>query len=87
MAAYVLAMKFDKTSPAMVLTYFSRNISTAAPEGTSSFNSSPPGQNDRLIAEDIFKRIFMNENFFIMIKIWMKIFLNLQLAITQHWFR
>ena len=33
------------------------------------YNSSPPGQNGRHFAEDIFKRIFLNENVCISIKI------------------
>ena len=32
-------------------------------------NSSPPGQNGRHFAGDIFRRIFMNEKFCILIKI------------------
>ena len=33
------------------------------------FNSSPPGQNGRYVADDIFKCIYMNENFSILIRI------------------
>ena len=36
------------------------------------FNSSSPGQNGRYFADDIFKRIFVNENFSILIKISLK---------------
>ena len=35
-------------------------------------NSSPPGQNGRHFADDIFKRIFFNEKFRILIKISLK---------------
>ena len=35
-------------------------------------NSSPPGQNGRLFAENIFRCIFMNEKFYILIKISLK---------------
>ena len=35
-------------------------------------NSSPPGQNDRHFAEDIFKCIFFKEKFCILIQIWLK---------------
>ena len=35
-------------------------------------NSSPPGQNGRCLADDIFKCIFMNEKFCILIKISLK---------------
>ena len=38
-----------------------------------SFNSSPPGQNGRLFPDDIFKCIFMNEKFCILIRISLKI--------------
>ena len=37
-----------------------------------SFNSSPPGQNGRHFADDIFKCIFLNENVWILIKISLK---------------
>ena len=36
------------------------------------FNSSPPGQNGRHFADDIFRCIFVNENFCILIKISLK---------------
>ena len=35
-------------------------------------NSSPPGQNGRHFADDIFRCIFVNENFCILIKISLK---------------
>ena len=35
-------------------------------------NSSPPGQNGRLFADDIFRCIFVNENFCILINISLK---------------
>ena len=38
----------------------------------SAFNSSPPGQNDRHFADDIFSSIYMNEKFCILIKISLK---------------
>ena len=34
--------------------------------------TSPPGKNDRLFADDIFRRIFVDENFHIMVKISLK---------------
>ena len=37
-----------------------------------SVNSSPPGQNGRHFADDIFKRIFLNGNVRISIKFWLK---------------
>ena len=37
-------------------------------------NSSPPGQNGRHLADDIFRFIFVNENFYILIKISLKFF-------------
>ena len=40
-------------------------FSTVLPQ----INSSPPGQNGRHFAEDIFRCIFMNENLCILIKI------------------
>ena len=36
------------------------------------FNSSPPGQNGRHFADDMFKRIFLNENIWILNKISLK---------------
>ena len=38
----------------------------------SCINSSPPGQNGRLFADNIFKCIFVNEKFHILIKISLK---------------
>ena len=35
-------------------------------------NSSPPGQNGRLFADDVFRCIFVNEKFCILIKISLK---------------
>ena len=35
-------------------------------------NSSPPGQNGRHFADDIFRCIFVNENFYILVKISLK---------------
>ena len=37
-----------------------------------SFNSTPPGQNDRHFTGDILRCIFMNEKFFILIQISLK---------------
>ena len=39
---------------------------------TSPLNSSPPGQNGRLFADDIFRCIFLNEKSYILIKISLK---------------
>ena len=50
------------------------------------FNSSPPGQNGRHFADDIYGFIFVNEEFYILIKI-LSLFIRVQLTITQHWFR
>ena len=41
------------------------------------FNSSPPGQNGRHLADDIFRCIFVNENYFILIKISLKFVPNI----------
>ena len=51
------------------------------------FNSLRPRQNGRRFADDTFKRIFLNENVRISIKISMKLFPRIQLTIIQHWFR
>ena len=52
------------------------------------FNSSPPGQHGRRFTGNIFRCIFLNETFFLF---WWKfhwsLFLRVQLAMTQHWFR
>ena len=44
-------------------------VSSAGADG---INSSPPGQNGRHFADDIFRRIFVNEIFCILIKISLK---------------
>ena len=51
------------------------------PRGGLPFNSSPPGQNDLYLADDIFKCIFANEKFCILIKIPLKIVPKGQLVI------
>ena len=50
-------------------------------------NSSPPGLNGCHLADGIFRYIFTNENFCIVIKIHWGSFLRVQLTISQHWFR
>ena len=50
-------------------------------------NSSSPGQNGCHLADDIFKRILLNEKVLILIKISLKFVLRVHLTITQHWFR
>ena len=52
------------------------------------WNSSPPGQNDRSFADDIFRCIFVNEKFcgFFFSNFFCSLFLGVQLTITQHWF-
>ena len=47
-------------------------------------NSSPPGQNGRHFADDIFSCIFTNEKFCILKKNHWSLFLRVQLTITQH---
>ena len=49
-------------------------------------NSSPPGQNGRHFADNIFRCIFVNEKICILIKISLRLFLSVQLTINQHWF-
>ena len=51
------------------------------------FNSFPPGQNGRHIADDIFRCVFVDEKFGILIKFHRSLFLRVQLTITQHSFR
>ena len=46
-----------------------------------------PQQNGRHVADDIFRYIFVNEKFFILIKIHWNLFLRVQLTITQQGFR
>ena len=46
-----------------------------------------PEKNGGHFADDIFKCIFLNENYCILIQIWLKLFLWLNLKISQHWFR
>ena len=42
----------------------------------SSFNSTPPGQNGSFFVDDIFRCIFVNEKFCILVKISLKIILK-----------
>ena len=63
-----------------------RNVSSKAvcrkwwPELCFRLNSLRPRRNGQHFADDIFKRIFFNEN------VW-SLFLRVQLTILQHWFR
>ena len=50
-------------------------------------HSSLHGQSGCHFVDDIFRCIFVNETFFILIKISLKSVLKGQLATTQHWFR
>ena len=50
-------------------------------------NSSPPGQNDRHFADNIFKCIFMNGKFIFWFDLHWSLFLSIQLTMSQHWFR
>ena len=49
------------------------------------FDSCPPGQYSCHFVDTIFRCIFMNEKFCILIKISLKFVLKVQLTITQHW--
>ena len=49
-------------------------------------NFSPPGQNGRHFTDDIFRFIFVNEKFCILIKILLKFVPKVRLTTTQHWF-
>ena len=49
-------------------------------------NSSLPRQNDHHFTDGIFKCIFMNEKFCILIWISLKFIQRVQLTISQHWF-
>ena len=50
-------------------------------------NSSPPGENGRHFADNIFRCIFVNENFCILIKISLKFVPKGPIDKTPHWFR
>ena len=52
-----------------------------------SVNSSPPGWNGCHFTDDIFRCIFVNEKFCILIKFHWILFLRVQLTLRQHWFR
>ena len=52
-----------------------------------SCNSAPPGQNVRHFADDIFKCIFVNEKFCILIKISLKFIPDGPIDKIQHWFK
>ena len=49
--------------------------------------NSPPGENGRHFADDIFWCIFLNEIFCILLKIHWSLFPRVQFTITRHWFR
>ena len=50
------------------------------------FNTLSLKQNGHHFADDIFKfKIFSNENVCILIQIWKKFFLSIQLAVSHHW--
>ena len=49
--------------------------------------TAPPGQNGRHFADDIFKCISVNEMFRVLMQFHWRLFLRIQLAIIQHWFR
>ena len=48
---------------------------------------SPPRQNGRSFAADIFKCIFMNDKFVFRFEFHQSLFHRVQLTINQHWFR
>ena len=50
-------------------------------------NSSPPVQNGRHFADDIWGRIFVKEKFVFRLKFHWSLFPRVQLTITQQWFR
>ena len=47
----------------------------------------PPRENRRHFADDIFKCIFLNENFEFSLKFHWSLFSRVQLTISKHWFR
>ena len=49
-------------------------------------NSFPPGQNGRLFTDDIFRCIFVNETFCILVKISLKFVPKGPIDITHYWF-
>ena len=51
------------------------------------FNTLRPRQNGRHVSDDIFKCIFLNENVWISLKIWLNSVLRFKLIIFQQWFR
>ena len=51
------------------------------------FNALRPRQNGRRFTDDTFKRIFLNENVIILIKISLKFVPKGPITIVQHWFR
>ena len=55
--------------------------------GLANLNTLRPRQNGRHFADDTFKRIFVNENVRISIKVSLKLFLRVQWTILQHCFR
>ena len=71
---------------------FTRRASTMGPLSIKDISqpniySSPPGQNGRYFADDIFKWISVNESFVFWLKFQWSLFLRVQLTIAQHWLR
>ena len=55
---------------------FQSSTSPLLPDSDEHFNSSPPGQNGRLFADDIFECIFVNGSLYILVKISLKFVLK-----------
>ena len=58
------------------LTHTLKDMTLEAEEPEHPYNSSPPGQNGRHFADDIFRCIFMNEKFYILFEISLKFLPN-----------
>ena len=63
------------------------SISMSLCHHASHINSSPSGQNGHRFAGDIFRRIFVNDNFVFWLKFHWSLFVSVHLTILQHWFR
>ena len=50
-------------------------------------NSSPPGENGRHFADDIFRRISWTKSFVFWLKFHWSLFLRVWMSMTRHWFR
>ena len=65
----------------------SLTTTTTTTKTTTTTTTTTPWQNGRHFTDDIFRCIFVNEKFSILLKFHWSLFLRVRLTITQHWYR